>query len=80
MIYTITKDIKDLYVLSINNIVVMISRDITAITDEIHNDAENRKLNPRRSYEPATIAVETPPVAEVPVNEDKEILGSLFRL
>ena len=60
MKYEIIKDKEDLFVLVINNIVVLISRDMYSIFDEIVDDYENRRLNPRRTYNPARIDVELP--------------------
>lgn len=87
MKYEIIKDKEDLYVLTINNIVVLISRDISKITDEIHSDVENRKTNPRRTYKPAIIDVELPVKEDKPVTKPtktvikstKDIWGDLFK-
>ncbi len=82
MRWEITKDKEDLYVLCINNIVVMISRDIYAIVGEITEDIENRQTNPKRNYEPAILALESSEKEiKESIIEDKPIVnGSLGRL
>jgi hypothetical protein len=81
MKYEIIKDKEDLYVLVINNIVVLISRDLDSITNEIHNDAENRKKNPKRWYDPVKIdtADDKPPIIEQSIPNTSS-LGRLFDL
>jgi len=72
MQYEIIKDKENLYVLIVNKIVVLISRDISRITDEIQKDARDRTINPRRVYQPAIIDV------KLPKNTDKlQIIGKL---
>lgn len=82
MKYEITKDKEDLYVLSINSMVVLISRDIVRITDEIVDDALSRLTNPKRVYEPAIIDLEIAKEEKiVEFKEDKSPkLGQLFNL
>lgn len=74
MKYEIIKDKEDLYVLVINNIVVLISRDLTAITSEILDDAQNRLTNPRRLYSPAIIHTNA---VKIPPKEPKSIFEAL---
>ena len=72
MKYEIVKDKENLYVLIVNNITVLISRDLAEITAEIHKDAKDRTINPRRKYYPAVINI------NLPKNTNKlQIIGKL---
>lgn len=77
MRYEIIKDKEDMYVLVINSIVVLISRDITVITGEIERDVANRKESPRRVYQPAIIDDTVVKLEDKP--QDRS-LGSLFNI
>jgi hypothetical protein len=83
--YEIIKDKEDLYVLVINGVVVLISRDIYAITSEVCEDAKNRLISPKRTYVAAIVDIMSPEneneVANSPIKEIKnESIGNLLDL
>jgi hypothetical protein len=83
--YEVIKDKEDLYVLVINGVVVMVSRDIYAITSEVCEDAKNRLISPKRTYVAAIIDVVSPEnedeVIKLPIKEATNgSLGNLLDL
>lgn len=85
MKYEIIRDKDDLLVLSVNTIVIVISRDMSVISSAMQDDYEERMKNGKVVYVPAILDVELPikedKNTEMPVNEDKlPSLGKLFEL
>jgi hypothetical protein len=71
MKYEIYKDKEDAFVLCINNVLIIGSRDFSDIVKEMYKDLEHRETNPRRVYDPMIIADNV---------RDAKSLGSLFNL
>jgi hypothetical protein len=55
MKYEIYKDKEDAFVLCINNVLIIGSRDFSDIVKEMYKDLEHRETTPRRVYDPVII-------------------------